>query len=33
MTEHFAMSKINEAIEHLESGKANYRVVLDADFE
>jgi len=33
ITEHFPMSKINEAIEHLESGKANYRVVLDADFE
>jgi uncharacterized zinc-type alcohol dehydrogenase-like protein len=33
MTEHFPMSKINEAIEHLESGKANYRVVLDADFK
>jgi len=30
--EHFPMSKINQAIEHLESGKANYRIVLDADF-
>lgn len=32
MVEHFPMSRINEAIEHLESGKANYRVVLDVDF-
>jgi uncharacterized zinc-type alcohol dehydrogenase-like protein len=32
ITEHFPMSKVNEAIEHLESGKANYRVILDADF-
>lgn len=31
-TEHFPMSRINEAIEHLKDGKANYRVVLDADF-
>lgn len=30
--EHYPMSKINEAIAYLESGKANYRVVLDADF-
>jgi uncharacterized zinc-type alcohol dehydrogenase-like protein len=30
--EHFPMSKVNEAIEYAESGKANYRVVLDADF-
>jgi uncharacterized zinc-type alcohol dehydrogenase-like protein len=32
MTEHFPMSKVNDAITHLKSGKANYRVVLDADF-
>jgi len=32
MVEHFPMSRINEAIEHLEAGKANYRIVLDADF-
>ncbi len=32
-TEHFPMSKVNEAIEKIESGKAAYRVVLDADFE
>jgi uncharacterized zinc-type alcohol dehydrogenase-like protein len=30
-TEHFPMSKINEAFERLEAGKANYRIVLDAD--
>lgn len=32
-TEHFPMSKINEAFEHLEAGKARYRIVLDADFK
>ncbi|MBA3032405.1 MAG: NAD(P)-dependent alcohol dehydrogenase [Gammaproteobacteria bacterium] len=31
--EHFPMSKINEAIVHLRSGKARYRIVLDADFD
>lgn len=31
-TEHFPMSRINEAFEHVASGKARYRVVLDADF-
>jgi uncharacterized zinc-type alcohol dehydrogenase-like protein len=31
-TEHFPMSQINEAIKRLESGKARYRIVLDADF-
>ena len=30
-TEHFPMSRINEAFEHLEAGKARYRIVLDAD--
>lgn len=30
--EHFPMSQINEAFEHLEAGKAHYRIVLDADF-
>jgi uncharacterized zinc-type alcohol dehydrogenase-like protein len=30
-TEHFPMSKINEAFARLESGKARYRIVLDAD--
>ncbi|QDT02274.1 Aldehyde reductase Ahr [Rubripirellula lacrimiformis] len=32
-TEHFPMSKINEAFQHVADGKARYRVVLDADFE
>ena len=31
-TEHFQMSQINEAFARLESGKARYRIVLDADF-
>ena len=31
-TEHFPMSQINEAFEHVAAGKARYRVVLDADF-
>ena len=31
-TEHMPMSKINEAFERLEAGKARYRIVLDADF-
>jgi uncharacterized zinc-type alcohol dehydrogenase-like protein len=30
--EHFPMSKINEAFARLASGKARYRIVLDADF-
>jgi uncharacterized zinc-type alcohol dehydrogenase-like protein len=30
--EHFPMSKVNEALAHLEGGKARYRIVLDADF-
>ncbi len=30
--EHFPMSRVNDALEHLESGKARYRIVLDADF-
>jgi uncharacterized zinc-type alcohol dehydrogenase-like protein len=32
LTEHFPMSKINEAFARLESGKAHYRIVLDSDF-
>lgn len=28
-TEHFPMSRVNDAVAHLRSGKANYRVVLD----
>ena len=31
-TEHFPMSRINDAFERLEGGKARYRIVLDADF-
>jgi alcohol/geraniol dehydrogenase (NADP+) len=31
--EHFTMSKVNEAIAYVESGQANYREVLDADFD
>lgn len=30
-TEHFKMSELNEAIAHLESGKARYRIVLEND--
>ncbi len=30
-TEHFPMSQINEALDHLRAGKARYRIVLDAD--
>jgi uncharacterized zinc-type alcohol dehydrogenase-like protein len=31
-TEHFPMSRINDAFARLEAGKARYRIVLDADF-
>jgi hypothetical protein len=31
-TEHFLMSNVNQAFARLESGKARYRIVLDADF-
>jgi len=30
--EHFPMSRVNDALEHMRAGKARYRVVLDADF-
>ena len=30
--EHFPMSKVNDALAHLEAGKARYRIVLDADW-
>ena len=30
--ERFPMSKVNDALTHLQAGKARYRVVLDADF-
>ncbi len=32
VTEHYPMSKINDAFEHLESGQARYRIVLENDF-
>jgi uncharacterized zinc-type alcohol dehydrogenase-like protein len=31
--EHFPISRINEALDHLRAGKARYRIVLDAGFE
>jgi len=30
--EHFPMSRVNEAFDHLRAGKPRYRIVLDADF-
>lgn len=33
ITEHFPMSKVNDALERLRSGKARYRLVLTNDFE
>lgn len=32
IVEHFPMSRVNDALDHLHSGKARYRIVLDADF-
>lgn len=32
-TEHFPMSRVDEAMAHLRAGKARYRIVLDADFD
>lgn len=32
VTENYKMSQVNEAFEHLESGKARYRIVLESDF-
>ncbi|WP_024868587.1 NADPH-dependent aldehyde reductase Ahr [Pseudoxanthomonas suwonensis] len=32
-TEHFPMSRANEALDRLRAGKARYRIVLDADFD
>jgi uncharacterized zinc-type alcohol dehydrogenase-like protein len=32
VTELFPLSKVNEALAHLESGKARYRIVLHNDF-
>lgn len=33
VTEPFPMSRVNDALEHLESGKARYRIVLESDFQ
>jgi len=33
ITEHFPMSKVNEALEHLRAGKARYRIVLSNDLK
>ena len=30
--ERFPMSRVNEALDHLRSGRARYRIVLEADF-
>jgi uncharacterized zinc-type alcohol dehydrogenase-like protein len=30
--EHFPMSRVNDAMDHLRAGKASYRIVLDSDF-
>ena len=32
VTETFPMSKVNEALDHLEAGKARCRIVLENDF-
>ncbi len=32
IVEHFPMSRVNDAFNHLRSGKARYRIVLDPDF-
>ncbi len=32
VVERYPMSQINDAFEHLEAGKARYRIILDADF-
>lgn len=31
-TEHYPLSRVNEAFDRLEAGKARYRIILDADF-
>ena len=33
VTEEFSLSKVNEALDHLKSGKARYRIVLKNDFK
>ncbi|ORX63965.1 GroES-like protein [Basidiobolus meristosporus CBS 931.73] len=32
MVEHFPLSKVNEALQHMEQGKARYRIVLDVEY-
>jgi len=32
VTSFFPMSKVNDAFDHLKSGKARYRIVLENDF-
>ncbi|MEP7036867.1 MAG: hypothetical protein ABI891_00855 [Acidobacteriota bacterium] len=32
VTENYKMSEINEAFEHIKSGRARYRIVLENDF-
>lgn len=31
LTEHFSMSQVNEALDHLRAGKARYRIILDCE--
>lgn len=31
VTEHFPMSRVNDALDHLRAGKARYRIILDVD--
>ncbi|HWD19254.1 MAG TPA: alcohol dehydrogenase, partial [Verrucomicrobiae bacterium] len=33
VTEHFPMSRVNEALDHLRAGRARYRVVLSNDIQ
>ncbi len=33
ITEHFPLSKVNEALDHLRAGKARYRIILDNDLD
>ena len=32
VVEYFPMNRVNEALAHLEAGKARYRIVLENDF-
>lgn len=33
VTEHFPLSRVNDALDHLRAGKARYRIVLENDFQ